>query len=109
MDKNEILEKSKRENRGYDEREAQIIAKAWQIGGAIGIIICGFAMLLLVALSDTPMRYGADNLMIYFGMIAAVYTYKAIKLRHKHEIAFAVIFWAFFIFFTATFISSFIK
>lgn len=109
MDKDEILKRSKKENRGYDERELQITAKAWQIGGAVGIIICGAAMLLLGVLSDAPMKYGADNLAIYFGMIAAVYSYKAIKLKSKLEAALAAAFWAFFAFFAGTFVLAFIK
>ena len=109
MDKNTILEKSKKENKGYDERELQITAKAWQLGGAVGIIICGLAMLLLGFFSDSPMKYGADNMMIYFGMLAAVCIFKSVKLRKLPDIVQAVAFSGFFIFFAVTFVSNFVK
>ena len=109
MDKKTILENSKKENKGYDERELQIIAKAWQFGGAVGIIICGLAMLLLGFLSDSPMKDGADNLMIYFGMLAAVSIFKAIKLKKLSDIVLAVAFSGVFIFFAVTFVTNFVK
>ena len=109
MDKKTVLEKSKKENKGYDERELQIIAKAWQFGGATGIIICGLAMLLLGFFSDSPIKYGADNLMIYFGMLAAVSVFKSIKLGKLSDIALAVAFTGFFIFFAVTFVTNFVN
>ncbi len=109
MDKNTVLEKSKKENRGYDERELQITAKAWQFGGAVGIIICGLAMMLLGFFCDSPMKFGADNMMIYFGMLAAVSVFKAIKLKKLSDIFLAVAFSGFFIFFAVTFVTSFVK
>lgn len=109
MDKNEILEKSRKENRGGDERESQITAKAWQLGAAVGILICGIVMTVFEIVFDEPMKYVADNMMIYFGMVATVFTVKAVKLRAKHEIVLAALLWAFFVFFTAVFVLSFIK
>lgn len=107
MDKHEIREKSRKENRGGDEREAQITAKAWQLGAAVGILICGIAMTVFGLVFDEPMKYMADNMMIYFGMIATVYTYKAVKLKTRLDIMFASLFWVFFGCFTAIFVVSF--
>lgn len=107
MDKNEILEKSRQENRGGDEREAQVTAKAWQLGAAVGIMICGIAMTVFGLVFDAPLKTMADNMMIYFGMIATAYTYKAVKLKARLDMAFASVFWAFFIFFTVIAVMSF--
>lgn len=109
MDKNEILEKSRKENKGYDERELWITAKAWQLGGAVGIIICGLASLFLAFFCDLPMKYAADNMAIYFGMLAAVCVFKAIKLRKPSDIALAAVFSGFFIFYAATFVAGFVN
>ncbi len=108
MDRNEILEKSRKENRGGDEREAQITAKAWQLGAAVGIMICGVAMTVFGLVFDQPMKTMADNMMMYFCMIATVYTYKAVKLKTRLDMAFASVFWAFFIFFTVIAVMSFL-
>ncbi len=106
MDKEEILEKSRKENRGGDEREAQVTAKAWRLGAAVGILICGICMSVFEIVFNEPMKYTADNMMFYFGMIATVYTYKAVKLRARLDILFAAVFWAFFGCFTAIFVLS---
>ncbi len=106
MEREEILKKSRKENRGGDEREAQITAKAWQFGAAVGIMICGACMMVYGLVLGEPMKYTADNMMFYMGMLAAVYTYKAVKLRARLDILFAAVFWAFFGCFTAIFIVS---
>lgn len=109
MDREEILEKSREENRGGDEREAQITAKAWQIGATVGIIVCGLIMIVFGIASDGGMEYIADNLMIYFAMIATTYTVKAAKLKAKGDIVSAVLFWVCFAFWTALFAANMVK
>lgn len=109
MEKNEILEKSRRENRGGDERDAQITAKAWRLAAAVGILLCGITMTVYEIVYDTPMPYVADHMMIWIGIVATAFTVRAVRLKTKLDILFAAVMWAMFAVFTGMFIWSFLK
>ena len=45
MDKDEILKRSRNENRGQDEMEREVDAKAGRQAAAVGLLVCGFLFL----------------------------------------------------------------
>ena len=53
MTKDEILEKSRKENTGMDEREQEIHTKASNLGGTVGVMV---AMILAIVdgIADGP-------------------------------------------------------
>ena len=85
MNKEEILEKSRREQAGgTDELETQAIIKAGNVGMLAGGLIC----VLLAFISRWLLNrfdYALVGLMIYFSMLAVTYlvTYKLIKKKMK--------------------------
>ncbi len=109
MEKNEVLEKSRKENRGGDERDAQITAKAWRLAAAVGIMLCGITSSVYAIVYDKPTPYILSNTMIWLGMVATVYTVRAVRLKTKSDIVFAVIMGAMFVVFTVLFAMSFRK
>ena len=98
MNKEEILAKSRAENKGTDEREKLVLIKAGQIAFTVGGVMC-----MLIALFNSILSmvdHGgtrADpklNTMlwsIYLSMLGSLFLYKYIKLKKKHELVLAII------------------
>ena len=98
MNKEEILERSRAENKGTDDREKQVLIKAGQIAFTVGGVMC-----MLIALFNSILSmvdHGgtrADpklNTMlwsIYLSMLGSLFLYKYIKLKKKHELFLAII------------------
>ena len=97
MNKEEILAKSRAENKGQDEREKQVLIKAGQIAFTVGGVMC-----MLIALFNSifsmvdqggtrfdpklnPMLWS-----IYLSMLGSLFLYKYIKLKKKHELILAI-------------------
>ncbi len=73
MDKDEILEKSRKENNGtYDEQEKNIVVKGNAIGMAVGILACSVLYLI-----ERNIVY----FMIWFSMFLVSNLYTAIKTK----------------------------
>lgn len=97
MNKEEILAKSRAENKGTDEREKLVLIKAGQIAFTVGGVMC-----MLIALFNSILSmvdHGgtrADpklNTMlwsIYLSMLGSLFLYKYIKLKKKHELFLAI-------------------
>ena len=83
MDRNEILEKSRRENKGADEWELKVQTESGSIAGAVGAVIC-MAITLFCAIVDRhdhPAALGAWAVME--AMMATRSLYQFAKLRKK--------------------------
>ena len=89
MNKEEILEKSRKENNGQDIYEQQVIQK----GGSIGTIV---AMILATVFFVTQIVLGeGQNYGLYAiigSILATGFIVKAVYLKRKHEIAVAAIY-----------------
>lgn len=89
MNKEDILQASRKENQNKDFYELEVISRAQRIGGLIAISIAFLLMLVERVVYDSGTNYA------YFLMIlsacAGLWIYKAIKLKRKHEIVFAVV------------------
>ncbi len=70
MNKDEILAKSREENKNADERQLALRQKAQAISGAVGIALCFIIALLEGVFGDSVILfYGCFS--IYWGMTAA--------------------------------------
>lgn len=89
MNKEEILEKSKKENRYHDEREQSISSQAMTYG-ALGMAVM-FVILFCVRLF---LKGGTsyDLLAMYFGYLAVSSIYKWRLLKGKKECFSAIIY-----------------
>ena len=101
MTKEEILEKSRNENKCFDEREQQTRTMAGNISQSFGVFLC-----LLTAMInryfDGPRVVSTAVLMIYVGMGASQYIVSALRLKKVSD-------WVMALFLTAVFVLSVLK
>lgn len=83
MDKDEILAKSRAENRDRDFVEAEALAKANSAALHVGIIVCGTLSILHVIFLET-IDFSAWT--VYFSALTTVMIFKYVKLRKRHEL-----------------------
>lgn len=89
MNKEEILQASRKENQNKDIYELEVINKAQRVGGLIAISVA-FALLLIErAILDSATNYGYLLIILSAGM--GLWLYQAVKLKRKHAIFFAVL------------------
>ena len=69
MNKDEILEKSRQENKHKDEMEKEVFLKAGQRSCAVGSIICALIIVLETFFAD---HVNLSILALYFGSIQLV-------------------------------------
>ncbi len=96
MDKDEILARSREENKDRDFVEAAVQARANTIALAVGIIVCGLLSVLHGIFADTP-DYSIWT--VYFSVLATTMLVKFAKLRRRHELAFGLLYLGFCVFF----------
>lgn len=87
MDKDEILARSRKENKDMDLVEAEVIARANAIALSVGILICGLLSVLHAVFRDT-VDYGVWT--VYFSALTTIMIFKYIKLRKWHELVFGL-------------------
>jgi hypothetical protein len=85
MDRNDILEKSRKENRNMDEREKDALAKAGQRATAVGGIVCAFIIIFEVIVSGFT---SFSTWAVYLSMTGTTLLVKYSILRKKHELLF---------------------
>ena len=94
MTREEILEKSRKENTVADEREQYILNKANNLGGLISIIVALFLM-MINTIADGPEAVNVAIWSIYWVRFAITYGYQAFLLKKKS-------YWFFTVFFSLT-------
>lgn len=89
MEKNEILEASRKENKNQDLYELEINNKSDQIGAFTGLIV---TVILYCVTIDyyKPVAFGFY--LIYTSSNAAIYLYRFIKLKKKSHFAMFILF-----------------
>lgn len=85
MNREEILEKSRRENRGMDERERDAFVWAGQKATAVGGLLCAVIIVLEAIFSD---HVSFSTWAVYLSMTGTTLLGKYIRLREKHELVF---------------------
>ena len=88
MNRDEILEKSKQENRGQDVADLEASKAGMKLGWIV--VIC---LLAVVSVADA-MVLGRANHEIFFAVLAAtsaIFFYKYAKLHKTHELVIAII------------------
>ena len=97
MNKEEILAKSRAENKGQDEREKQVLIKAGQIAFTVGGGLCMLVALInsILSVADEDGKRFDPKLNtilwgIYLSMLGSLFLYKYIKLKKKHELFLAI-------------------
>lgn len=100
MNKEEILEASRRENKNQDVVEAEVIKQGSQIAYLIGCLMCGVICLLQNIFTDT-INWGCW--VVNFSILGTVFLVKSIKLKKRHEILLTILYYGFTVFFAVGF------
>ncbi len=93
MTKEEILEKSRQENKQQDVYEKEVLREGGNVGAIAASALATVFFIVQIFLGG-GMNYGLYA--VVFSIVAANFTVKAIHLKRRHEIALA----AFYIIFT---------
>lgn len=101
MNKDDILARSRAENRGTDAYEAQILEKAGRLSAQVGMLAC-----CLIAAASVWVTGRVNNAcwIIYFSIHATLFWVKYRSLRRRHELLLAVVSTAVGLLFTGLFI-----
>lgn len=88
MNKDDILKKSREENKKGDEREEKIKLRSYATSAAIGALIC----MVFVILEEFAFNRSTTHIwIIYSGMMYSKHLLDAIKLKKKDDILLAVL------------------
>ncbi len=88
MNKEDILQKSRKENKKGDEREEKIQLRSYAISAVIGALIC----MVFIILERNIFDRNANHIwIIYSGMIFSKYLIDAIKLKKKEKVLFSIL------------------
>lgn len=97
MTREEVLEKSRAENRNQDMFENEVLRTAGNAAAIAAFCLATIFFALQIFAGD------GSNYALYaiaFVILATTFTVKAIRLRRAHEILFAVAYWVFVITFS---------
>ena len=106
MEKEEILEKSRSENKSKDLYEKEVIKEGGN-AGAIAAPILATVFFCIQIFTGGGMNYGLYA--VVFSISAAGFSVKAFKLKRKHETIVAVLYWVIVLTFSATHIYNLIS
>ena len=108
MTREEILEKSRKENQSGDEREQRVIAQGGSIAKAVGLALCMLMVFLGDVLGADPAA-GLGAFGIYWGMYGTDRAYRWWKLRERSDLLLSIGSIAFFIAFAAAYLHVVLK
>ena len=83
MDKDEILERSRKEHKDRDFVEDEALAQASKIAIWVGTIVCGLLTIIQSAV-QSRMNFGLWTVM--FSILATTMLVKYTKMRKRHEL-----------------------
>ena len=88
MKKEEILEKSRLENKKKDEMEARAFDKAGRIACGVGGIVCALIILFESLFSD---KVSSSTWGVFLSISGTMLLVKYIQLKKLHELIFAIL------------------
>ena len=88
MDRDEILERSRKENRDRDFVEEEATNKAHSIALSVGMIVCGLISVLSGIFQENGVNFSVWIVM--WSIWSAVFLVKYHRLRKRHELLFGL-------------------
>ncbi len=98
MTKEEILAKSRGENKGRDLAELEVIDRAGRTACIVGLVLCCTVSVMEAILAG---RFHYGIWAVYFGMSGTVFLVKYKRLKKRHELALTVLYFILALFFFA--------
>ena len=96
MDKEEILAKSREENKDRDFVEEAVLARANALSLGVGMIVCGLLSVLNAVFQDGPVLSAWT---VMWAIHSSIFLFKYHKLRKRHELALGLFYGALSVFF----------
>ena len=91
MNKEDILKRSREENKNGDEREEKIKLRSYATSSAIGALIC----MVFILLEEFVFNRSTTHIwIIYSGIMFSKHLIDAYKLKKKEDVAFSIIYGA---------------
>lgn len=91
MTREEILQKSRKENNNMDERELHTRLKAGNLSMSVGLLLCCLILILNLAYAG-PKTVTFASWLIYWGSYSVFHWCQAIILRKKTAFMIAILF-----------------
>lgn len=101
MNKEDILAKSRSENKGMDIMELQSLEKASKIAAQAGMLLCCFVAVMEVAVTG---KVSMSSWLIYFGILSTLFLMKYRLMKKRHELLVALLYTALFLMFLGLFL-----
>ncbi len=92
MDRDEILKRSREENKDQDLVDLEVLHRANNIALSVSMLICALISVLHAVFRDSP-DYAVW--IVQFGMLSTVMLVKFAKLRRRHELLLGLLYLAF--------------
>ena len=108
MTRDEILEKSRKENKAMDEREQAAVLRGGSIAKGVGLALCMLMVFLGDVLGADPAA-GLGAFGIYWGMYGTDRAYRWWKLRERTDLLLAVGSFAFVVAFAVAYLHVVLK
>lgn len=89
MNREEILEMSRMENKNKDIAELEVLKSAGAVSTTVGMLVCCALSVLQVIFSE---RVNVSCWVIFFSMLGTKFLVKYRKLHRKHELAVAMLY-----------------
>ena len=83
MDKDEILERSRKEHKDRDFVEDEALAQASKIAISVGAVVCGL-LTIIQSVSQNRVDFGLWTVM--FSILATTMLVKFVRLHKRHEL-----------------------
>lgn len=90
MDREEILAKSRKENRDRDFVEEEAINKAHSIALSVGMMVCGLLSVLSAIFTDYGVNFSVWVVM--WSIWSCVFLVKYRRLRKRHELVLGLLY-----------------
>lgn len=89
MNKDEILLKSRKENKLQDERTKEVYAKAGNMAAKIGGLVCALILFFNTVIAGKEINY--DGWAIYCSIYGTMWLISGVHLRKKTDLLFGVV------------------
>ena len=86
MDKKDVLEKAKKENKGVDEMYNYLYRRGAQHAMAVGMIICTIGMIVDLIVNSEFTLLGCFMMIMQSSMQAALYGFLAFKCKKRGDL-----------------------
>ena len=101
MNKEEILAKSRNENKGMDIMELQSLEKASKVAAKVGMLLCCFVAVMEVAVTG---QLSLGSWLIYFGILCTLFFMKYRLMKNRHELLLSIFYTMLFLLFLILFL-----